>query len=165
MSDTIWSLEAWDASVSSRGYNADWWRSLTPEREPELWAELRAIFDTNFFGTINTIRPAVEHMLEADTSPRGHVLICSSCLARFTVARMSAYAATKAAQVQIGGARIEAGIYAQGTLFLFGLCQPLMQFLGHCSSKGLVSIFGALHQRGDLFLDLHLGSSSSVLTV
>ena len=39
------SREAWDASVSARAYNAGWWRTLTPDEEPELWAELKRIFD------------------------------------------------------------------------------------------------------------------------
>jgi hypothetical protein len=45
MSDILWSPDAWDASVSARGYNADWWTTLTPAREPELWSELRAVFE------------------------------------------------------------------------------------------------------------------------
>jgi len=68
-------------------------------------AEMRAIFETNFFGTLNTIHPAVDHMLAAGT---GHVLICSSCLAKLSIPRFGAYCATKAAQDHIGRAmRVE----------------------------------------------------------
>ena len=73
-------------------------------------AELRQIFEVNFFGTMNTIRPALEHMLSrpfegnARQMPRGHVLICSSCLAKITLPRYGAYSATKAAQNHIGRA-------------------------------------------------------------
>ncbi len=64
-------------------------------------AELRSIFETNFFGTMNTIRPALDAML---ASGRGHVLICSSCLAKFGTAYHGAYSATKAAQNHIARA-------------------------------------------------------------
>ncbi|MCC6676127.1 MAG: SDR family NAD(P)-dependent oxidoreductase [Phycisphaerales bacterium] len=58
-------------------------------------AEIRAIFETNYFGTINTIRPALDAMLSAG---RGHVLVCSSCLSKIGLPLYSAYCATKAAQ-------------------------------------------------------------------
>lgn len=45
MAPATWSRESWDASVSAKGYNSDWWTTLTPEREPALWAELRAVYD------------------------------------------------------------------------------------------------------------------------
>ena len=45
MMRTAWSREAWDASVSAKAYNSDWWATLTPEKEPALWDELRSIFD------------------------------------------------------------------------------------------------------------------------
>jgi len=61
----------------------------------------RAIFETNFYGTLNIIRPALEHMKPAH---QGHILICSSCLAKFAVPYYSAYSATKAAQNHIGRA-------------------------------------------------------------
>ncbi len=67
-------------------------------------SEVRAIFDTNFFGTLDTIRPAVIRMRSNGGSPRGHVIICSSCVARFTVVNLSAYSATKAAQAHVGTA-------------------------------------------------------------
>ncbi len=40
-----WSREAWDTSISSRAYNEDWWNTLTPEKERQLWEELEAIFN------------------------------------------------------------------------------------------------------------------------
>ena len=64
-------------------------------------AELRAIFETNFFGTLNTIRPALELMLPARS---GHILICSSCLAKTGTPMVGAYSATKAAQDHIARA-------------------------------------------------------------
>ncbi|HBS29652.1 MAG TPA: short-chain dehydrogenase [Phycisphaerales bacterium] len=57
--------------------------------------DIRAMFETNFFGTLNTIRPAVPHMLRARA---GHILVCSSCVAKFALPFFSVYSATKAAQ-------------------------------------------------------------------
>jgi len=45
MKNCPWSREAWDASISAKAYNPDWWATLTPEKEPELWAELKSIFE------------------------------------------------------------------------------------------------------------------------
>jgi len=68
-------------------------------------AELRAIFETNFFGTMNTVRPALEVMLPVRN---GHILVCSSCLAKVGTPMVGAYSATKAAQDHIARAmRIE----------------------------------------------------------
>ncbi|MFN0133668.1 MAG: SDR family NAD(P)-dependent oxidoreductase [Phycisphaerales bacterium] len=68
-------------------------------------ADVRAIFETNFFGTLATIRPALAQMLPAR---RGHVLVCSSCLAKMGTPFHGAYSATKAAQDHIARAmRIE----------------------------------------------------------
>ena len=72
-------------------------------------ADIRAMFETNFFGTLNTIRPALDAMLPPETTPkdppltpppqlRGHLLICSSCLSKLGMPFYAAYSATKAAQ-------------------------------------------------------------------
>lgn len=45
MGDTPWSPEIWRASTSVRGYNVDWFDTLTPEAEPKLWSELKSIFE------------------------------------------------------------------------------------------------------------------------
>lgn len=62
---------------------------------------MRDIFETNFFGALNTIRPAIPRMVERSD---GHVLICSSCVAKFALPYYGAYSATKAAQNHIGRA-------------------------------------------------------------
>ncbi len=64
-------------------------------------AQMRDIFEVNFFGSLNTIRPALPHMKAAR---RGHVLWCSSCLAKLSIPYYSAYSATKAAQAHLGRA-------------------------------------------------------------
>ncbi|MFG0283878.1 MAG: SDR family NAD(P)-dependent oxidoreductase [Phycisphaerales bacterium JB039] len=68
-------------------------------------SDLRAIFETNFFGSLNVIRPALEPMLEAGG---GHVLMCSSCLSKISIPWYAPYCATKACQNIFGRAmRIE----------------------------------------------------------
>lgn len=63
--------------------------------------ELRDIFETNFFGTMFTIRPALAEMKKAGA---GHVLICSSAGSKIGVPLLSAYTASKAMQDHIGRA-------------------------------------------------------------
>ncbi|MDX2131525.1 MAG: SDR family NAD(P)-dependent oxidoreductase [Planctomycetota bacterium] len=66
---------------------------------------LRDIFEVNFWGTLNTIRPAIPHMRRAGA---GHILICSSVVSKMGIPTLGAYSATKAAQDHIGRAmRIE----------------------------------------------------------
>jgi len=66
--------------------------------------EVRDIFETNFFGTLSTLRPALQAMLSNTGQHKGHLLICSSCLAKMALPRGGAYSATKAAQNHIGRA-------------------------------------------------------------
>ncbi|TVQ63893.1 MAG: SDR family NAD(P)-dependent oxidoreductase [Phycisphaerales bacterium] len=84
-------------SVYSVFANAGYGQEALEHEMPD--AELRAMFETNFFGTMHTIRPALERMIPAGA---GHVLICSSCLARFPLPYFGVYSATKAAQHHIG---------------------------------------------------------------
>jgi short-subunit dehydrogenase len=57
--------------------------------------ELRHIFEVNFFGMMNIIRPATHRMIERG---RGHVIACSSCVGKMSIPFYGAYCATKAAQ-------------------------------------------------------------------
>jgi len=59
---------------------------------------LRRIFEVNFFGTVRVAREAVRVFRRQQ---RGHLLITSSCLSRFTLPYYAAYSATKAAQTQV----------------------------------------------------------------
>ena len=61
----------------------------------------RAMFETNFWGSVYVIRPALEHMLEAR---RGHVLLCSSCVSKLGLPYYSAYSISKAMQDHLGRA-------------------------------------------------------------
>lgn len=71
---------------------------------------VREMFETNLFGSLNLLRPALERMLSTpkqrpDGSPyRGHLLWCSSCLARMSLPYFSVYSATKAAQAHMATA-------------------------------------------------------------
>ncbi len=64
-------------------------------------AELRAIFETNFWGTMHALRAALPAMLAAGS---GHLLVCSSSIGKFAVPFYGPYCATKAAQWHVGRA-------------------------------------------------------------
>ncbi|MCC7193159.1 MAG: SDR family NAD(P)-dependent oxidoreductase [Phycisphaeraceae bacterium] len=65
-------------------------------------ADLRAMFETNFYGTIRLIRAAVplirQNPVPVGEKYRGHILICSSAASRIGPPMLGFYAATKAAQ-------------------------------------------------------------------
>ncbi len=63
--------------------------------------QLRDIFEVNFWGSLNIVRPALERMLAAKS---GHVLFCASCLSKIGTPRYGHYSATKAAQDHFGRA-------------------------------------------------------------
>lgn len=67
-------------------------------------AELRAMFETNFFGSMNVVYPALSRMLDNPGPTRGHILFCSSCLAKLPVPYVGVYCATKASQNHIARA-------------------------------------------------------------
>lgn len=84
-------------------------KTVVETEEPDL----RRIFEINFFASVELLRMAAARLL-TDERP-GHLLMCSSCLAKFTIPRYSAYSATKAAQnhvcramrIELAGAGIE----------------------------------------------------------
>jgi short-subunit dehydrogenase len=85
------------AVFANAGYGAFMPISTTPDQD------IRAIFETNLWGTLNTIRPALEHMQKAAPGAnRGHILICSSCLSKLALPNSAPYSATKAAQDHFG---------------------------------------------------------------
>jgi len=63
--------------------------------------QLRRMFEVNFFGSLNAIRPALSAMIERRS---GHAIMCSSCVSKLTLPFYGAYAATKAAQNHVGRA-------------------------------------------------------------
>jgi NADP-dependent 3-hydroxy acid dehydrogenase YdfG len=64
-------------------------------------AQLRAMFETNFYGTMRVIREAMPILL---AQGRGHLLICSSAASKVGPPFYGAYAATKAAQECVASA-------------------------------------------------------------
>lgn len=62
---------------------------------------MREMFETNFWGTMNTIWAALPRMLEARS---GHIVICSSTIAKIALPGCGPYCATKAAQAMVGRA-------------------------------------------------------------
>lgn len=75
--------------------------------------ELRDLFETNFWGSMNLVRAALPHMIQAK---RGHLLWCSSCVSKLGIPRMAAYSSSKAMQDHFARAmRVElagSGIYS-----------------------------------------------------
>jgi short-subunit dehydrogenase len=73
-------------------------------------AALRRIFDVNFFAASDLLREAARRLIAARR--RGHLLMCSSSIAKFTLPTFAAYSATKAAQHHVCQAmRIELKSY------------------------------------------------------
>lgn len=62
-------------------------------------AEIRAMFELNFFAATELLSLAAQQMIRQKR--RGHLLMCSSCLAKFTIPYFGAYAATKSAQAMM----------------------------------------------------------------
>ncbi len=62
-------------------------------------AELRAMFETNFFSSVALLRMAGRRMVHRREG--GHLLMCSSVVAKFAMPRMGAYSASKAAQAMM----------------------------------------------------------------
>ncbi|MBX3354477.1 MAG: SDR family NAD(P)-dependent oxidoreductase [Phycisphaeraceae bacterium] len=65
---------------------------LTPD-------EVRRMFEVNFFASVELLRAAAQHLIAERR--RGHLLLCSSALAKFTLPYFGVYAATKAAQAMV----------------------------------------------------------------
>lgn len=57
--------------------------------------QLRDLMETNFWGSLNLIDPALQVMRRQRD---GHVVFCSSCLSKFAMPYYGAYCASKAAQ-------------------------------------------------------------------
>ncbi len=62
-------------------------------------AELRAIFEVNFFSSVALLRESAKRLRTAKRP--GHLLMCSSCLSKFSMPDHGAYSASKAAQESI----------------------------------------------------------------
>ncbi len=89
LDETLSSFGTLDAVIANAGYGA----------EAPVWSmdedDIRAMFETNFYGSLRVVRPAAEMMR---TGGGGHVMLVSSCLSKIGIPRYAAYCATKAAQ-------------------------------------------------------------------
>ncbi|MDY7109426.1 MAG: SDR family oxidoreductase [Planctomycetota bacterium] len=79
-----------DAVFSNAGYGMN---KTVLDTTDEEW---RRMFDVNFFAGVKLLRAAAQRLI--DEGRPGHLLMCSSCLSKFSLPRHAAYAATKAAQ-------------------------------------------------------------------
>jgi len=67
--------------------------------------EVRRMFETNLFGSLHALGPALELFARRG---EGHALLCASCLSKLSIPDHGCYSATKAAQDHFGRAmRIE----------------------------------------------------------
>jgi NAD(P)-dependent dehydrogenase (short-subunit alcohol dehydrogenase family) len=76
--------------------------------------EIRAIFETNFYGTVRTLKAARDPLKQTADGLR-HMLVCSSSAAEFAPPLYGVYAATKAAQDSICGA-MRAELHREGLI-------------------------------------------------
>lgn len=65
-------------------------------------AELRGMFETNFFASTELCLDAARRLIAAGR--RGHLIMCSSCVAKFTLPEFGAYSASKSAQAHVARA-------------------------------------------------------------
>ena len=79
-----------DVVFANAGYGLE--KSIVDTTE----AELRRIFNVNFFSSVDLLRESASRLIEQRRP--GHLLMCSSCVAKFTLPYYGLYAATKAAQ-------------------------------------------------------------------
>lgn len=73
----------------------------TDDETDRLEAHARAMFETNFWASVATLRGALPFMRQAGA---GHMLLCSSCLSKLGLPYYSVYCASKAAQDHYGRA-------------------------------------------------------------
>lgn len=83
-------FDRFDAVFANAGYG---FKKPTHEVAQE---QLRHIFEVNFFASVDLINAAANRLIRQKRP--GHLLMCSSCVAKFTLPGYSAYTATKAAQ-------------------------------------------------------------------
>jgi short-subunit dehydrogenase len=83
----------YDAVFANAGYGFDRPAHEVPDED------LRRIFDVNFFASVDLCNAAANDLIRSGRP--GHLLMCSSCLGRFTLPGHSAYSSTKAAQAHV----------------------------------------------------------------
>lgn len=87
------SFGRFDAVFANAGYGAE--RRVLDFTDDDL----RRMFEVNFFASTDLLREAARRLVASGR--RGHLLMCSSCVARFTLPGYGPYSATKAAQAMV----------------------------------------------------------------
>lgn len=82
-----------DAVFANAGYGVE--KPITALSEEEI----TRMIEVNLLATVFLLREAAARLIELNQP--GHLLACSSCLAKFTMPRMGLYSATKAGQNMI----------------------------------------------------------------
>ncbi len=77
------------ACIANAGYGLEHETATMPI------ADIRAMFETNFFGSLHLLQPAIERFRRQGT---GHAMMVSSCLSKISMPYYASYCATKAAQ-------------------------------------------------------------------
>ncbi len=85
-----------DVVFANAGYGLE--RSMTDLST----VDLRDMFETNFFSSVDLCTHAARRLQAAGRG--GHLLLCSSCVAKFTLPSFGAYSASKAAQAHVARA-------------------------------------------------------------
>ena len=96
LDSAVESFGGFDSIFANAGYSME--RSFVSMSEDEL----RAMFETNFFASVGLAREAALRWIESDRV--GHVILCSSCVAKFPLPFQGVYAATKGAQALVARA-------------------------------------------------------------
>ena len=94
LDEAVRSFGGFDAVFANAGYGVE--RAFTSMSSEEL----RRMFEVHFFSSVELCREAAHRWLDAGRG--GHLLICSSCLSKFTLAYYGVYSATQAVQVTQG---------------------------------------------------------------
>lgn len=89
-------LGGFDVVFANAGYGVE--RAMT-DTDP---SELREMFETNFFASVGLCTLAAQRMMADGRG--GHLMMCSSCVAKFTLPSFGAYSASKAAQAHVARA-------------------------------------------------------------
>jgi short-subunit dehydrogenase len=82
-----------DAVFANAGYGAE--RRVLDYSDDDL----RRMFEVNFFAGAELLRLSAHRLIAANQ--KGHLLMCSSCVAKFTLPGYGPYSATKAAQAML----------------------------------------------------------------
>lgn len=97
----------------------------------------RAMFETNYFGTMHTLRLGLPYLRETKVGLK-HLLICSSAASEIGLPTLGVYSATKAAQDSIAGAmraELNDSGFSVTSVHPIGTKTDFMQVAGEAENK------------------------------